>query len=219
MEKQQSEMTGLEQTYIYHHTKGGRRGRTMFGEQRGVFLREAIGTGKTILDIGCRDGELTREFYKGNKVLGIDIDLEALAKIKQELGIDTDKIDLHGNWNLPTESFDVVVAGEVLEHLYYPQIVLGKVADVLKSDGILVGSVPNAFSLINRTRLFFGIKKGTPLNDPTHINHFKRSELERLLKEQFANVEILPLGKYAWLDKFFPGFFSFMFLFKASHKK
>lgn len=219
MEKQQTEMTGLEQTYIHHHTKGGRRGRTMFGELRGVFLREAIGTNKTILDIGCRDGELTKEFYKGNKVLGIDIDLEALAKIKRELGIDTDKIDLHGNWNLSADSFDVVVAGEVLEHLYYPDIVLGKIVGVLNKEGILVGSVPNAFSLINRFRLFFGIKKGTPLSDPTHINHFKRSELERLLKERFSNVVISPLGKYAWLDKFFPGFFSFMFLFKASHKK
>lgn len=209
-------VSGIEQTYTHHHTAGGRRGRTMFGQKRGDFLRNHIGTGKKILDIGCRDGELTQEFYKGNKVLGLDIDSKALETLKSNLPeVETKKVDLHADWELPASVFDVVVAGEVLEHLYYPDIVLNKIHSVLKDGGILVGSVPNGFSLINRVRLFLGIKKGTTLHDPTHINHFKRAELAELLSKQYSSHEIVPLGKYAFLDKFWPGMFSFMHLFVA----
>ncbi len=211
--------TGLEETYTSHHTKGGRRGTTMFGEQRGEFLREKIGTGKKVLDIGCRDGELTKEYYKGNEVLGLDIDTEALEKAQNKLGIKVKHADLHSNWGVEKSFYDVVVAGEVLEHLYYPDTVLSRVCEVLNDKGSLVGSVPNAFSLINRIRLFLGNKKGTPLSDPTHINHFKRSELKSLLERCFDDVSIIPLGKYAWLDKFFPGMFCFMLMFEAKNKK
>lgn len=212
-------MSGLEQTYIKHHTKGGRRGITMFGNERGVFLRKHIGTGNRVLDIGCRDGELTKEFYKNNTVLGVDIDSMALREVSSTLGIETKKLDLHDDWGLSRDFYDVVVAGEVLEHLYYTDVVLEKIAFVLKKDGMLIGSVPNAFSLINRLRLFRGNKKGTTLHDPTHINHFKYNELETLLKKHFTEVSIEPFGNYAWLDRFFPGWFSFMFLFVAKNKK
>lgn len=214
-----NKITGLEETYINHHTTGGRRDKTMFGKQRGEFLRRKIGTGKTILDIGCRDGELTKEFVSGNKILGLDIDTKALKKAKEKTNIQVQSADLHSDWGVDYDSYDVVVAGEVLEHLYYPDIVLSKVSKVLKKDGIFVGSVPNAFSLINRFRLLLGIKKGTPLSDPTHINHFKRSELKELLKKYFNQVTIEPLGKYAWVDKILPGMFSFMFMFEAKNKK
>ncbi len=135
------------------------------------------------------------------------------------MGISVQKADLHAEWEIEKGVYDAVVAGEVLEHLYYPDTVLGKVSAVLKEDGVLLGSVPNAFSLINRVRLFLGNKKGTPLSDPTHINHFKRRELMMRLKKHFNDVTIEPLGKYAWLDKFVPGMFSFMFLFEARNKK
>lgn len=211
--------SGLEQTYTTHHTKGGRRDTTMFGKQRGEFLRSNIGTGKKILDIGCRDGELTKEFVEGNDILGLDIDTKALEKAKDKLGVEVKHADLHSDWEVENGVYDVVVAGEVLEHLYYPKTVLEKVCAALNKEGVLLGSVPNAFSLINRIRLFFGVKKGTPLSDPTHINQFKRSEMMEILKEYFEEVSIEPLGKYAWLDRIFPGMFSFMIMFKAKNKK
>jgi 2-polyprenyl-3-methyl-5-hydroxy-6-metoxy-1,4-benzoquinol methylase len=218
-EHSESKRSGLEETYISHHTQGGRRDTTMFGKQRGEFLRSRIGTGKKILDIGCRDGELTKEYAAGNEVLGLDIDTEALNKAKQKLSMLVQKADLHADWGVERGVYDVVVAGEVLEHLYYSEVVIGKVKNALKQDGLFIGSVPNAFSLINRVRLFFGIKKGTPLSDPTHINHFKHSELHALLKKHFTEVSIVPLGKYAWLDKYVPGMFSFMLMFEARNKK
>lgn len=208
----------LEGIYTTHHRD--RRGESFIlqGDIRGAFLKETIGTGKKVLDIGCRDGALTGYYAQGNEVLGLDIDSDALARAHAKIGIETKHTDLHSEWGVPANSFDVVVAAEVLEHLYYPDVVLEKIRTALRSGGILVGSVPNAFSLANRLRFLRGTKKGTPLADPTHINQFSRSEFELLLKKYFRDVEIIPLGRFSFLDRFFPGFFSFMMLFRAKKK-
>lgn len=205
----------LENIYSTHHRN--RRGESFVlqGDERGAFLKESIGKGKNVLDIGCRDGALTRYFAQGNEVLGLDIDSESLSRAEAELGIKTKHTDLHGEWDVSVGSFDVVVAAEVIEHLYYPDVVLEKIHTVLRDGGLLIGSIPNAFSLINRFRFFCGTKKGTPLSDPTHINQFSHGEFKSLLEKYFHRVELVPLGRFSFLDKFFPGLFSFMILFKV----
>ncbi len=205
----------LASTYAHHHASGRRLGQSVFKYQRGELLQSAIGQGKKILDIGCRDGELTSMYAAGNHITGVDIDAGALDAARDRLGIQTLSFDLTEEWPLPYRQFDVVVAGEVLEHLYFPAQIVGRVAHVLRDDGVFVGSVPNAFSLKNRIRLFFGNKRNTPLADPTHINHFSRSELLAMLAKQFEQVEIRPLGRFTWLDHLFPGMFSFMLFFTA----
>jgi 2-polyprenyl-3-methyl-5-hydroxy-6-metoxy-1,4-benzoquinol methylase len=205
----------LEKIYNYHNKIERGYGFAVYSEERGRFFAEKIGTGKKVLDLGCRDGILTKFYSSRNKVLGVDIDKEALKIAEENLGIRTKRIDLNDEWNLPKNYFDIVIAAELIEHLYYPEIVIKKTANVLKKDGMFLGSVPNAFNLKNRFRLFLGSKKNTPLADPTHINHFSRKEILFLLKKYFRKVNIYPLGKYSYLDKLFPGLCSYMFLFEA----
>lgn len=209
----------IAEIYKEHHTSGDRRGFSIFKDERGAFLRKNIGINKKVLDIGCRDGVLTKTYCEENYVTGVDIDNDALCIAMEDLGIDTKQLDLYSDWELPENHFDAVVAGEVLEHLYYPEKILEKVVKVLNKDGVLLGSVPNAFSLKNRIRFFLGNKKDTPLHDPTHINHFSRNELKSLLEKYFKEVNIYPLGRYTFLDKIWPGMFSFILLFKAKNKK
>ncbi len=209
----------VESMYRGHHESRDRIGYTVLGDERGAFLRREIGTGKRVLDIGCRDGELTQTYCNGNDVVGVDIDSDALQRAKKRLGIETAHFDLHEKWPLEDRSFDAVVAGEVLEHLFYPERIVGKIANVLRDDGALVGSVPNAFSLANRVRLLFGNKRYTPLHDPTHITHFSRSELIAMLQRYFSIVSITPLGRFAAFDRFFPGLFAFDLLFSARKPK
>ena len=204
----------LEKMYFDHHKDTERHSGNMLKTERQAFLKKNVGQNNVVLDIGCRNGELTKAFVEDNTVTGVDIDSHSLELAKR-FGIKTQQLDLNGDWPFQSESFDVVVATEVIEHVYHPALILQKVHKVLKPGGKLVGSVPNAFSLKNRVRLFFAKKKYTPLGDPTHINHFSRKELLGLLKSQFKEATIEPLGKYAWLDRFFPGMFSFMFQFIA----
>lgn len=205
----------LETIYRSHHAK--RRGQDfiLLGDERGAFLREHIGSGKRVLDIGCRDGALTGYYAPDNQVLGLDIDSTALARAKETLGIETRQADLNGDWGVEEGAYDVVVAAEVVEHLYYPEIVFAKVARALKPGGVLLGTVPNAFSLKNRARYLLKQKRGTPLMDPTHINHFTVDELYTLLGASFAEVEVRGLGRYARLARLFPQAFAFDLAFVA----
>lgn len=195
--------------YKHHHKAHRQAGFSIMKAERGELLKEVIGKGKTILDIGCRDGALTSYFVEGNTVFGVDIDDTALAEAAK-FGIETMKVDLNGDWyELLGQVFDVAVAGEVLEHVYFPEHIAGKVAGLLRPGGLFIGSVPNAFSLKNRLRYLFGIKRNTPLSDPTHITQFHIEELRGILLKHFSQVEIRGLGRYAFLAGLLPGFFAF----------
>ena len=202
--------TALGKIYSDHHNSNRERDFSVMKDERGTLLRRLVGKGKKVLDIGCRNGALTKYFVEGNNVLGIDIDDSALEEAKKSLGIEIMNIDLNGDWReLGDRKFDVAVAGEVLEHLYYPGTVIEKVARHLSPRGMFIGSVPNAFSLKNRMRYLVGRKTHTPLSDPTHINQFHISELDSILKRHFRHVKILGLGRYKKLAGMFPGLFGF----------
>ncbi len=205
----------LENIYADHHASRRGAGFVLLGDERGAFLRTNIGAGKKVLDIGCRDGALTKLYREGNDVTGLDIDSDALGRA-HKLGIETRQVDLNGEWGVPQRDFDVVVAAEVIEHLYYPDSVIAKAAAALKDDGILLGTVPNAFSLKNRLRLLFLKKQRTPLADPTHINHFTVQELESVLQKHFAQVQIVGAGAAGPLARYAPQWFAFDLMFVAT---
>jgi 2-polyprenyl-3-methyl-5-hydroxy-6-metoxy-1,4-benzoquinol methylase len=206
----------LNKIYRTHHDTKKRGGFAVLEKQRGELFSKLIGRGKNVLDLGCRDGVMTKYFTDGNRVTGADIDLAILEEAKNRLGITTVNLDIQKDWPFIDNSFDVVVAGELLEHLYFPEKTIEKAAAVLKKGGSFIGSVPNAFSLKNRFRLFFGKKEGTSLKDPMHINHFEASELIVLLKKYFSEVEIYGIGNnnLGLRDKC-PSLFSYSLGFKA----
>jgi len=207
-------MSTIGKLYTEHHEKNRGTDFSIMKFERSRFFKENIGTGKTVLDIGCRNGALTRFFVDNNTVTGVDFDAKALQAAKDDLKIETIEMDLLTDWTaLDGRTFDVVVAGEVLEHLYFPEKIVEKVAAHLNEGGMFVGSVPNAFSLKNRLRLLMGTKKGTSLMDPTHINHFTFAELEKLLSKYFKEVSVKGLGRYTKLSALSPKHFAFDLVF------
>ncbi|RJQ20725.1 class I SAM-dependent methyltransferase [Candidatus Woesearchaeota archaeon] len=208
-------MTDVSSLYEKHHELLGKSDYSMLEDERGKLFASWIGTGKKVLDIGCRDGTLTRHFLSGNDVTGVDIDRQMLARA-EKLGIKTKLLDLHGTWDLP--QFDVIVAAEVLEHLYYPHDICKKIADHLKPGGLFIGSVPNAYNIKNRLRYLFGIQKNTPLDDPTHINQFSYKLLRALLQKHFSSVELSGIagGKMNAIAKRVPNLGSFMLVWRAT---
>ncbi len=200
----------LVEMYKKHHEINHRSGFSLLEKERGSLLVKLVGQNKNILDIGCRDGVLTKYFAKNNNVLGVDVDDNALRLANKTLGIQTIQMDLNGDWTeLNYKKFDIIVAGEILEHLYYPDKVLEKIKNHLVLGGMFIGSVPNAFSLKNRLRYLFGQKKNTPLEDPTHINQFSYKNIKNLMDEYFRDMKIVGLGRAGFLAKIFPNLFAF----------
>jgi len=146
-------------------------------ERETLFRRYVGGPGRRVLDLGCRDGALTQAYAEGNDVLGVDADREALAEAAKH-GIGTHWADLDQPLELPDESFDVVVAGELLEHLRDPRRLVAEVRRVLRPGGTFVASVPNAYRLKGRLLFLFG---RPPENDPTHLQMFSGTGVRALL--------------------------------------
>lgn len=180
----------LEEIYRKHHQRGKRYGYLYCHGARIPFLKEWVGEGKRVLDLGCRDGMLTEGFVKGNEVVGVDIDRKALELCKERLGIETVWLDLNDEWSWDVGEFDCIVACEIVEHLFVLEKFLDRVTRTLKKGGIFVGSVPNAFRIRNRWKFLWGDEYDT---DPTHVRQFSYRKLERVLREFFSEVEIVPV--------------------------
>ena len=179
----------LGRLYETHHRQRRNDGDFVFVTERIPLFVEAIGRGCDVLDLGCRSGALTRHYLEGNRVVGVDVDRTALAKA-EEVGIEPVVADVEEPLPLESESFDAVVAGELLEHLRFPQALVGEVRRVLRPGGVFVGSVPNAFRIQNRLRFVRGLQ---PERDPTHLHMFTPAQLRALLRD-FASIQITPVG-------------------------
>jgi SAM-dependent methyltransferase len=180
---------GLEQLserYAEHNRLERGAGFVFAGPERvELFRRYVGGPGRRVLDLGCRDGALTREYAEGNDVVGVDADREALAEA-EKLGIETRWADLDQQLPFEDASFDVVVAGELLEHLRDPGRLVAEVRRVLRGGGTFVASVPNAYRVKNRLRFLLGRK---PEDDPTHLQMFSPNEVRALLAG-FEDVQV-----------------------------
>jgi SAM-dependent methyltransferase len=179
----------LGERYEAHHRDRRDEGDFVFVPERIPILREAIGQGKKVLDLGCRSGALTRHFLEGNEVVGLDVDAAALAKA-EALGIEPVQADVEQPLPFDSASFDAVVAGELLEHLQFPDALVAEIHRVLRPGGVIAGSVPNAFRLQGRLRFLRG---RPPEDDPTHLRMFSPEALRELLAG-FEGVRLAYVG-------------------------
>jgi SAM-dependent methyltransferase len=170
----------LEERYRRHHEESRSPDFVFAGPERSALFRVLVGgPGRRVLDLGCRYGALTRAYADGNDVVGVDVDREALAEAGK-LGIETVWADLDEPLAFDDETFDTVVCGEVLEHLRFPDRLLGEARRVLRPGGTLVGSVPNSYRLKSRLRFLIG-RPPEFADDPTHLHMFSPADLRALL--------------------------------------
>ena len=168
----------LSERYAAHNRLERGLGFVFAGPERaGLFHRYVGGPGKRVLDLGCRDGALTQAYAAGNEIVGVDADREALEEAGK-LGIETRWADLDEPLPFEDASFDVVVAGELLEHLRDPRRLVHEARRVLRPGGTFVASVPNAYRLKNRLRFLLGRKVE---DDPTHLQLFSSDDVRALL--------------------------------------
>ncbi|MDR7555338.1 MAG: methyltransferase domain-containing protein [Armatimonadota bacterium] len=167
------------------------------GEERVTRIRQALPAAPTlVLDLGCRDGALAHALgLDPARTVGVDIDLDALRTARGSARLRPVACDLWAGLPFKDGTFDVVLAGEILEHVPFPEVVLEEARRVLREGGVLVGSVPNAFRLKNRLRFLFG----RPFeDDPTHLHHFSPATLFCTLERYFEEVSVKPcVGRLA----------------------
>ena len=179
----------LSARYEEHHRERRADGEFVFVPERIPHFQAAIGRGKRVLDLGCRAGALTRHFLEGNEVVGLDVNRTALAKA-EALGIQPVQANVEEPLPFEDASFDAVVAGELFEHLQFPDALVAEIRRVLRPGGVIVGSVPNAYRLQGRLKFLLG---RPPEDDPTHLHLFSSADVRRLLAE-FEDVRLFFVG-------------------------
>ena len=201
--------------YEKHHFDGNRLQQSFLEEERGALFSKWIGENKKVLDLGGRDGTLTKYYCNNNQVTIGDIDEKALNYAKDNYDVETEIINLNEILPFPDNSFDTVVMAEVIEHLPYPMITLGEINRVLKKNGQFIGNLPLAYHLKDRIQILRG-RKLMISGDPTHLQFFTYQDVKKLLSVFFTinKIEVLKGGKKK--SSIFPGLFARNIAFKCS---
>lgn len=168
------------------------------------FLLERVGPGDRVLDVGCGEGRFASELERaGASVLGIDVAEEPLRRARERIG-DSD-VELHvvpeaGPWPLEDSSFDVVWAGEVIEHVADTAAWLSEARRVLRSGGLLLASTP-AHGRARLLRLALSRRAFAGHFDPRgdHLRFYSRDTLARLIGDfGFEQVEVSSAAGTPW---------------------
>jgi 2-polyprenyl-3-methyl-5-hydroxy-6-metoxy-1,4-benzoquinol methylase len=145
-------------------------------------------TNKNILDIGCHNGIfLSLIKNRNNNFYGLDANDWAVSESeKKDLNIRQFFFDDKTKLPFENEFFDVVIAGEIIEHIFDTDFFLEEISRVMKPGGKLLISTPNVASLGRRLLLFFGANPIIELspneaNSVGHIRYFTRKTLEKIL--------------------------------------
>jgi 2-polyprenyl-3-methyl-5-hydroxy-6-metoxy-1,4-benzoquinol methylase len=153
-----------------------------------TLMVELVGGSKRVLDVGCATGYLARVLAdRGCTVSGLEFDAEAAEEARPALDRlvvgDVETMDLAEAFG--EERFDVVVFGDVLEHLRDPLAALRNARTVLAERGSVVASIPNVAHGSVRLALMAGRFDYQKLGllDSTHIRFFTRGSIEALFRE------------------------------------
>ena len=162
-------------------------------DAHGISL-QLVGQGKTVLELGAASGHVTKALKSlNNTVTAVERDArfsESLSAIADEVIItDLDWLDLRER--LSGKKFEVVLAGDVLEHCSKPELVLLQIHDLLTPDGYVVISLPNIAHGDVRLSLLTGTfdYSETGLLDRTHLRFFTRSSIHTFLSQSHFQVE------------------------------
>jgi 2-polyprenyl-3-methyl-5-hydroxy-6-metoxy-1,4-benzoquinol methylase len=121
---------------------------------RRAFLLEHAATAQRALDVGCGEGRFAAALQQaGATVVAIDVAEEPLRRARShEPQLDLRLVPVDGPWPLPDSGFDLVWAGEVIEHVADTAAWLSEVRRVLRSGGELLLTTP-AHGPLTRLRL------------------------------------------------------------------
>jgi 2-polyprenyl-3-methyl-5-hydroxy-6-metoxy-1,4-benzoquinol methylase len=152
-----------------------------------AYMLQMVGWNRKVLELGAAAGHITRALAEqGCRVTAIEYDPGAAGDLKEiaDEVIVGDLNDPHVFSELSSE-FDVVLAGDVLEHLLFPQQVLSRAAQLLVHGGRVVVSVPNVGHVDVRLSLLQGRFDYQTLGllDDTHIRFFTLKTIKDLVKK------------------------------------
>lgn len=140
-----------------------------------------------ILEVGAGHGAFTQKLWKdGYAVSACDLFPEIFYFDK----ITCKKVDISKELPYPDQSFDIILAVEVMEHIHDHNVFFKECFRILKKGGLLIFSTPNILSLKSRLRfLFTGFYYSfKPLD---HANTDGLQHIASLTVDQYDNLALI----------------------------
>jgi len=150
------------------------------------YALQMTGRGQRVLEVGCSVGHVTEHLVAaGNTVVGVEIDPDAAAAAREFADrVHVLDLDVALLSEMERDEFDVMIFGDVLEHLRQPARTLVDACSLLAPRGRVIISVPNVAHVDVRLILLEGRWEYQPtgLMDDTHLRWFTKSSLRNLLR-------------------------------------
>lgn len=170
-------------------------------------LSEKAKSGARVLDLGCGNGSFSHIIaQQGYEVVGIEESASGIAIARQNFP-DCQFIQASIYDSPNTEllnAFDVVIAVEVIEHLFYPKELVRLARKYLKSGGHLILTTPHHGYFKNLVLALSGKMDNhfSVLWDGGHIKFFSVKTLNKLLEaEAYTNIRFKFAGRLPYLWK------------------
>jgi 2-polyprenyl-3-methyl-5-hydroxy-6-metoxy-1,4-benzoquinol methylase len=152
--------------------------------------------GKKVLDIGCGVGEFSVILKEeGSLPVCLDINIRNIQKVKS-LGLPAMVHDINQRLPFDSESFDFAISLEVIEHIPNAEFHLSEIFRILKKDGYVILSTPNAAYYLFRLKSILG---QPPHQEGYHYRFFVKKTLNNLLKQQGFKIVKRNAVIYAFL--------------------
>jgi len=139
---------------------------------------------KHVLDLGCGTGygaEILAD--RALHTLGLDSSAEATAFASRRFAKPDFLTASATELPLPSATFGLVTAFEVIEHLSHWPLLLAEAARVLAADGVFLVSTPN--------KIVYAETRGEAGPNPFHIHEFELEEFQQALTRYFPFVRVL----------------------------
>ncbi len=153
-------------------------------------------TGKSVLDLGCIQHNWRKHSTKNwlhkqlknhaKKVVGVDYLKKDTAELRK-IGYDIRYGDVE-NFDLG-EKFDVILAGELIEHLANPGLFLASVKKHMNSNSKLIITTPNAFALGNIFRIIRRIWKFEEPDNAEHTCWYDAVTIKQLFDRNGLSID------------------------------
>ncbi len=149
--------------------------------QRVEFIKK-MSAGKRVLHLGCTNYPYTKDSI--DKEMLLHFELEKIAGDLYGFDYDQAGIDILSNKGvknlyradlekleevLLSETFDVIIAGEMIEHLSNPGLFLKGIQRFMNEQTILVITTINAYSALRF--MLYGLRGKGGKNEPVHPDH------------------------------------------------
>lgn len=148
-----------------------------------------------ILDVGCGTGWLCSQLARLGEVTGTDMTASVIARARLRYPAVEFLCGDFFELPLPASGYDVVTSLEVLSHVADQPAFIGRIAQLLRPQGLLVLSTQN--------RPVYERWSAVAPADPAQIRQWvDRHELRRLLEPHFAQIQVssvCPVGDRSYL--------------------